>query len=84
MTRRARSPRPAALLALAVGIAIIILYFVLQALKVGGIGQPTDIGGGGILLLGYIITIVGLVWVVTDVVRGRPSRSPRSGDLPRS
>ena len=71
MTRRARSPRPAALLVLAVGLAIIVLYFVLRALQVGGIGQPTDIGGGGILLLGYIVTIGGLAWVITDMVRGR-------------
>lgn len=71
MTRRARSPRPAALLALAVGIAIVVLYFVLHALQVGGIGQPSDIGGGGILLLGFIVTIGSLVWIVTDLVRGR-------------
>lgn len=71
MTRRARSPRPAALLVLAVGLGLIVLYFVLRALQVGKIGQPTDIGGGGILLLGYIVTIGGLAWIITEMVRGR-------------
>lgn len=73
MIHRTRSPRSAALLTLAVGIALIILYLLLKALQVGGIGQPTDIGGGGIVLIGYAITVVGLVWSVTDMVRGRPS-----------
>ena len=71
MARRARLPRPAALLVLAVGLAVTALYFVLGALQVGGIGQPTDIGGGGIVLVGYIVTIGGLAWVIIDMVRGR-------------
>ncbi len=71
MTRRTRSPRPAALLVLVAGLAVIALYLVLRALQIGKIGQPTDIGGGAILLLGYIVTIVGLVWVITDIFRGR-------------
>jgi hypothetical protein len=29
------------------------------------------IGGGAIVLLGYIVTIGGLVWVITDMIRGR-------------
>ncbi len=45
MTRRTRSPRLAALLVLVVGLAVVALYFVLQALPIGKIGQPTDIGG---------------------------------------
>lgn len=53
------------------GLAAVVLYFVLRALQVGKIGQPTDIGGGGILLLGYIVTIGGLAWVITDMVHGR-------------
>ncbi len=68
---RTRSPRPAALLVLIVGLAIVALYFVLRALQIGKIGQPTDIGGGAIVLLGYIVTIGGLVWVITDMIRGR-------------
>jgi len=68
---RTRSPRPAALLVLIVGLAIVALYFVLRALQIGKIGQPTDIGGGAIVLLGYIVTIGGLVWVITDMTRGR-------------
>ena len=71
MTRRPRTPRPAALLVLAVGLAIVVLYFVLKALQVGGIGQPTDIGGGGIVFLGRVVTISGLAWVITDMVRSR-------------
>ena len=71
MTRHPRTPRPAALLVLGVGFAIVVLYFVLKALQVGKIGQPTDIGGGAIVLLGYIVTIGGLAWVITDMVRGR-------------
>jgi amino acid transporter len=68
---RTRSPRPAALLVLIVGLAIVALYFVLRALQIGKIGQPTDIGGGAIVLLGYIVTIGGLEWVITDMIRGR-------------
>ncbi len=68
---RTRSPRPAALLVLIVGLAVVALYFVLRALQIGKIGQPTDIGGGGILYLGYVTTIGGLVWVITDMIRGR-------------
>lgn len=71
MTRRVRFPRSAALLVLTVGLTVVALWFVLRALEVGGIGQPTDIGGGVILLLGYAITTWGLAWVVTDMVRGR-------------
>ena len=71
MTRRTRSPRLAALLVLVVGLAVVALYFVLQALPIGKIGQPTDIGGGGILYLGYVTTIGGLAWVITDMIRGR-------------
>ncbi len=71
MTRRTRSPRPAALLVLIVGLAVVALYFVLRALQVGPIGQPSDIGGGGILYLGYVTTIGGLAWVITDMIRGR-------------
>jgi len=69
MTRRTRSPRPAALLVLIVGLAVVALYFVLRALQVGPIGQPSDIGG--ILYLGYVTTIGGLAWVITDMIRGR-------------
>jgi len=54
---------------LVAGLVVIALYLVLQALQV--VGQPTDIGGGAILLLGYIVTIVGLAWVITDMIRGR-------------
>jgi len=54
-----------------VGLAIVALYFVLRALQIGKIGQPTDIGGGGILYLGYVTTIGGLAWVITDMIRGR-------------
>lgn len=83
MTRRVRSPRPAALLVLAVGLAIVALWFVLKALEIGGIGQATDIGGGLILLLGYAITTWGVAWVITDVVRGRPQKVRRSGERAR-
>jgi len=59
------------LLVLVAGLTVIVLYFLLSAYKVGSIGQPSDIGGGAILYLSYVITIGGIVWVVVDLFRPR-------------
>lgn len=52
--------RGAALL-LAAGILSIALYVVLRVLKVGRIGEPADIGGGFVLLLGCALLGLGLL-----------------------
>ena len=60
---------------IAVGLALVALYYVLAALEVGKIGAPTDIGGGLIPLVGYYVLImVGLV-KGTRVLRARRSRT---------
>ncbi len=60
------------LLLLVAGLAVIVLYFLLSAYKVGPFGQPSDIGGGAVLYLGYVVTIGGIVWIVVDLFRPRP------------
>lgn len=72
MIRRTRSPRPAAPLVLVAGCVIVGVYLALHAVQV--LGQPTAVGDGIVLLLGYVLTAVGLVWVITDIVRDRTHR----------
>jgi hypothetical protein len=50
------------LLTLVLGVLLVGAYFLLKAFDV--VGQPTDIGGGLILLAGYVVTAVGAVLVV--------------------
>jgi len=53
------------------GVVLVASYFVLSGLDVGKIGDPTDIGGGLILLAGYVLTAVGAVRIGVDLVRHR-------------
>lgn len=46
---------------LSAGVVLTAAYFVLDALDVGGVGEPTDIGGGFILLAGYVLVGIGVV-----------------------
>lgn len=48
---------------------VIAVYFALDAFNVGEIGAPTDIGGGLILLAGYILVWIGVVTGVIHFVR---------------
>lgn len=57
---------------LVAGCAIVGVYLTLNAVQV--LGQPTVVGDGVILLLGYLLVVVGLVWVTIDIVRGRTHR----------
>ena len=73
------------MLTLVIGIALVGAYLVLKALDV--VGQPTDIGGGSILVAGYVVTAVGAVLVGRGLLRyrcpvvgGRPEVAP-SGQL---
>jgi hypothetical protein len=69
-----RTPRPvrrASLITLLAGIALIVVYVALSTLDVGKFGQPTDIGGGFVLLVGYALTAAGLLMTVLDLVRHR-------------
>ena len=59
---------------IAFGLGLVVLHYVLAAFEVGGIGAPTDIGGGLIPLVGYVLIIVGLVEGVR-VLRTRRSRT---------
>jgi hypothetical protein len=64
--------RGRSVLTLALGALLVGVYFTLKALDV--VGQPTDIGGGLILLAGYVVTAVGAVLVARDLLRYRSSR----------
>jgi hypothetical protein len=57
--------RSSSLKLLAIGLGIVAAYFLLAA--VSNIGDPTDIGGGLILLVGYIVTAGGLLLVGKDL-----------------
>ena len=61
------------LLWLAGGVALLILHAALSAFEVGAIGQPTDIGGGLIRLVGVILIVIGLVKLAIALVRSRGS-----------
>jgi hypothetical protein len=54
-------------------VALLVLYAALSAFEVGGIGQPTDIGGGLIPLVGLILIVTGLIKLVLALVRSRGS-----------
>ena len=51
---------------------MIAAYWVLAALTT--IGDPTDIGGGLILLIGYLVTAAGLLLVGHDLWEARSTR----------
>jgi len=65
---RIRTP---SIIVLAIGVVLIVVYFLLK--HYGVVGQPTDIGGGLILLLGYIFAAGGLIMVISNLVRTRNS-----------
>jgi hypothetical protein len=66
--------RRSSLLTLLAGIVLIAVYFALRVLDVGKIGDPTDIGGGAILVVGYAVTAVGVVLLGRDYLRYRSGR----------
>jgi hypothetical protein len=66
--------RSSSLLTLLAGVVLVALYFVLRLLDVGKIGDPTDIGGGFIVLAGYVLTAVGAVLIGRDVLWHRSGR----------
>lgn len=61
------------MLVLVVGLTMVALYHLLSALEVGKIGAPTDIGGGLIVLVGYLTVGIGVVLVVRDLRHARQS-----------
>jgi hypothetical protein len=64
------TPVVRALLWVVAGGALLALYYVLALLEVGGIGAPSDIGGGLIPLTGCILLFVGLLKLVFSLKRG--------------
>lgn len=69
-----KAPTPAGAVLILLGVALVVLYHVLKATGTGGIGAPSDIGGGGILLAGYVCVAVGLILWVRALIRRRRSR----------
>jgi len=72
MTYRRGRPRRCALLVGVIGLAVITLYYLLSFWGVGKFGAPTDIGGGLLALLGYVVTGCGVVLIVRDLVGRSP------------
>jgi uncharacterized membrane-anchored protein len=70
--RGAPKVHPTSWRVLAGGLLLIALYAVLSALTT--IGDPGDIGGGLILLLGYLVTGVGVLLVGHDLWESRSQR----------
>lgn len=54
-----------------VGLLMLALYQLLKTLEIGSIGAPTDIGGGLIPLIGFILLGVGLIRLFIDFLRAR-------------
>lgn len=65
--------RPGAIL-LAVGALLVLAYELLSALDVGKIGDPTDIGGGLIVLAGVALACVGAVLLGGGLLQRRRTR----------
>lgn len=61
MTPRAPSPRSPGIVTFCIGLFLVLVYWGLSTAEIGGIGADTDIGGGLILLVGYIFMLVGLI-----------------------
>lgn len=57
-----------------VGILLVVLYELLSTFNVGKIGQPSDIGGGLILLVGYVLTGIAVLRIAWELGRNRRSR----------
>ena len=55
-----------------------VLYGLLSALDVGKIGQPSDIGGGLVLLVGYVLTGIAVLQIVRRL--GQDRRTRRKND----
>ena len=70
--RPAGGVRRSSLFTLAAGVVLVEAYFVLRAFHV--MGQPTDIGGGLILVAGYVVTALGAVLASRDLLRQRSRR----------
>ena len=69
-----RSPSPvlrSSLATLLTGVLLVVLHAVLSGLQVGKIGAETDIGGGLVVLLGYVLTGIGMVLVGRDLLHHR-------------
>jgi hypothetical protein len=58
---------------LGAGVVLVVLYYLLSAFHVGGIGAPTDIGGGLVALASYALLITGLVGFLVCLVVGKVS-----------
>jgi hypothetical protein len=70
--RPSRAVRKSSVLTLVLGVVLVGVYFALKTFNV--VGQPTDIGGGLILVAGYLVTAVGAVLIGRDLLRHRSSR----------
>lgn len=53
---------------------VVVLYRLLSAFGVGKIGQPSDIGGGLMLLAGYVVMGIAVLRIAWDFVRNRRAR----------
>jgi peptidoglycan biosynthesis protein MviN/MurJ (putative lipid II flippase) len=56
------------------GVVVVAAYRVLVLLELGKFGQPTDIGGGFVLLVGYGLVALGLLGLVARWLTAREAR----------
>ena len=56
------------------GILLVALYWLLSTFSVGKIGQPSDIGGGLMLLVGYVVMGIAVLRIAWDFGRNRRAR----------
>ena len=68
--RKSGSQRTSVILVV-VGLLLCVLYWLLKTLEIGKFGQPSDIGGGLIPLLGLILIVVGLIRLFIGFISGR-------------
>jgi hypothetical protein len=59
---------------LSAGILLVLLHAFLSVLNVGKVGQPSDIGGGLLLLAGYLLVAIAVLRLVWRLGRARLAR----------
>jgi len=71
MTAPETAVRRRSMVVLLSGLAVVAVYYLLSTFEIGKIGAPSDIGGGLIVLVGYVITGLGLILIGRDLIRRR-------------
>ena len=68
-TRRPFRPSKTAVALVGFGVLLIVVYLALVWAGVGNFGEPTDIGGGALLLAGFACSGIGSVIGIIQFIR---------------